>query len=121
MFNSGRQGQTKIASAAILVLLIIWLYKLNVGSYVLPSRETTEEWEQKNIDIENPVAESTLDSTVEVTATSTPILDAVESSAATQSKESSGGETHEKTVIMGKTWKEDATWVKEKLPEYVIL
>ncbi|KAK6355833.1 hypothetical protein TWF718_000214 [Orbilia javanica] len=35
-----------------------------------------------------------------------------------EAKTSIGKAKHEKAVIMGKTWKEDATWVKEKLPDW---
>lgn len=154
MLNSGRLGQTKVASLAILVLLILWLYKLNARSYLLPIREFTEKWEEKNIEIADSETESTVEAaatpssvpetevsipegelTTPETETPTaarespmseaekkptgtkPSGDAVQSSTP-GSKKPTGEEKHEKTVIMGKTWKEDATWVKEKLPDW---
>ncbi|KAF3286784.1 hypothetical protein TWF970_008623 [Orbilia oligospora] len=126
MLNSGRQGHTKIAGVAIFVLLILWLYKLNAGNYLLPTRESTVRPGQENVEVADPEATLKIEEavkteeaveTVEAVATSTSIPDAVESPV-TPSKKPAGGKKHEKTVIMGKTYKEDATWVKEKLPDW---
>ncbi|KAF3209482.1 hypothetical protein TWF191_000395 [Orbilia oligospora] len=120
MLNSGRQGHTKIAGVAIFVLLILWLYKLNAGNYLLPTRESTVRPGQENVEVADPEATLKVEEavgTAEAGATSTPIPDVVESPV-TPSEKPTGGKKHEKTVIMGKTYKEDATWVKEKLPDW---
>ncbi|KAK6514964.1 hypothetical protein TWF506_007322 [Arthrobotrys conoides] len=115
MLNSGRQGHTKFAGIAIFILLILWLYKLNAGGFLLPTRELTEKSGQENADSPDSEAILTLGETIETAAKSKPISDAAESPDA-KSKNPTGGKKHEKTVIMGKTHSEDATWVKEKLP-----
>ncbi|KAK6500295.1 hypothetical protein TWF481_010639 [Arthrobotrys musiformis] len=72
-------------------------------------------------DGETPVVNSK-DPTAEVekvpTKTKTDEGKSATQSTATEPKPTGEKEKHEKTIIMGKTWKEDATWVKEKLPAW---
>ncbi|KAK6530816.1 hypothetical protein TWF281_007653 [Arthrobotrys megalospora] len=130
MLNSGRAGQSKAIGLALFVLLVIWFFKLNLGSSLVGTGANEEIWEQKNIDIAEPKPDSISDSSpssVVEASVPTPTPGAEDAPAEVgvseddvqlpdTKPEPSADKKHEKTVIMGKTSKEDATWVAKKLP-----
>ncbi|KAK6337469.1 hypothetical protein TWF730_002868 [Orbilia blumenaviensis] len=166
MLNTYRQGQARVIGVAAILLVLIWLYKTNMGNHFIPIVEDGEQWEQKHIEIADPKAEPSMTlimdaSSVEpVISTPSPEIEAqmaeveaqmteVESQMNEVEVQMTGVETstsdaknipmetqasgpagsspdvgptlsankkHDKTVIMGKTSKEDATWAQKKLP-----
>lgn len=122
MIYSGRTNSNRLVVSAIILLLIIWIFKINsTHSLVLGWFRGEERFTPVQIPFTVEEAFET-----KVTATDAPIA----SSGVISSKD--GKESHQEldepakeaakkfkyTVVMGRTQADDTRWVKEYLPEY---